>query len=114
MRVQWSDIAEAARRVSEELNGSNWVTAGIEARVLLADLADEIERLRLVEQERDALRASIDRYVNDSIHGYSESGPWFVSRRLAGELFPTRAEAEAAYRKATGLDVAHESGGNDA
>jgi hypothetical protein len=53
MRIEWADIADAARKTSEELAGKDWVTAGIKARVLLADLADEIDRLRAVERERD-------------------------------------------------------------
>jgi hypothetical protein len=45
MRVQWSDIAKAARETSEALNGKEWVNASIKARILLADMADEVERL---------------------------------------------------------------------
>jgi hypothetical protein len=50
-RIQWSDIARAARETSEALGGGDWVGASIKARVLLADLADEVERLAA---ERDA------------------------------------------------------------
>jgi hypothetical protein len=46
MRVEWADIVSAARETSEALVGKGWVSAGIKARVLLADLADEVEQLK--------------------------------------------------------------------
>lgn len=58
MRVEWGDIVAAARLTSEELNGKDWVNASIRARVLLADLADEVERLR-AEVERLTLSAAV-------------------------------------------------------
>jgi hypothetical protein len=50
-RVQWADISAAARRTSEDLVGKDWVQAGIKARVLLADLADELDRLKVERNE---------------------------------------------------------------
>jgi hypothetical protein len=56
-RIQWSDITKAARETSEALNGEDWVGASIKARVLLADLADEVARLTA---ENDAVWDAIE------------------------------------------------------
>lgn len=46
MRIEWSDIANAARETADALNGKDWINATFKARNLLYDLADEIERLK--------------------------------------------------------------------
>lgn len=54
MRIKWSDIAKAARETADALNGTEWISATLEARNLLYDLADEVERLKgELTQERE-------------------------------------------------------------
>lgn len=60
-RIEWSDISKAARDTSEALVGKDWTRASIQARVLLADLADEIDRIRA---ERDRLKTVARSVVN--------------------------------------------------
>jgi hypothetical protein len=57
-RIEWADMTKAARETSEALAGKGWVTASLQARVLLADLADEIDRLRA---QIAAMQAHLDR-----------------------------------------------------
>jgi hypothetical protein len=53
-RIKWSDIVKAARETAEALNGKDWVNAGIKARHILFDLADEHERLQAaIRKHRD-------------------------------------------------------------
>jgi hypothetical protein len=59
--------------------------------------------LREVTAERDALRAAIDAHVQRKVW-QTKSGYW-QAFDAGCELFCSRREAEAAYRKKTGLDV---------
>jgi hypothetical protein len=96
-RVQWSDIAAAARETSEALNGKDWVNAGIKARVLLADLADEIDRAKVATDVmagaiREAL-SILDMY--DELMRGADRGSWpFHMRSIANGLRSALAAAE--------------------
>ena len=100
-RIDWEDIVQAARQTSEDLAGSGWVKAGIKARVLLADLADEMERLRTAERDLgEALTGLLARIpaIQD------EDGNQLVLRTDEPPFDPQMvAMARDAVAKATGL-----------
>jgi hypothetical protein len=99
-RIEWSDIARAARETSEALGGSDWAGASIKARVLLDDLADEVDRLtaerdakmsRPAELFMDILESArgVDHPILDVIAKALEDlqGTWTVERKSEGLEF---------------------------
>lgn len=105
MRVLWKDIVGAARETSEALVGKEWVEASLKARTLLADLADEVERLR---KERAALIDAVvqegfdydgeDQYVRET--RYWVLGP----PSQFDEQYGSRDQAVEAFLRSAGIE----------
>jgi hypothetical protein len=98
-RIPRADIDAALATIAAELGACR-------AAAVVEELADEVERLRA---ERDAWVAAVDRHVSESVAEAYTYAPAWVVRRDDSVAYYTRAEAEAAYRKAAGFPAAPEA-----